>query len=1098
MLMRRLFFVTVVLAAFAASGFAQEVTGTISGTIKDEQGGLLPGVSVVARNVETGSERSVVTDDVGRYRMSQLAPGKYEVRAELAGFQTAVLQNINLSLAQEAVLAITLKVGELTERVVVSADVPLVETRSATVASLVDTQQVRDLPLNGRDFLQLAALQEGVVAPSSSRRSVNGDMGVKVSVGGARPYDNAILLDGTDIKNQYGTTPGSVSGSLLGVDTVREFRVITSAYSAEYGRMTGGVISAITRSGTNELHGTLFEYLRNSALDARNFFDRDVQNPTVRSSPPPFKRNQFGFTLGGPIRKNETFYFGSYEGLRQRLTFTQISNFPNADAHRGVIPNQQVRGRFICGSPTVRTQDTCDVGVNPKVRPYLDLYPLPNGPDNGDGSAQFFFANPNPVDEDYFVAKVDHKLSQNDDFYVRYTLDDSTSTVLNEGFIYGIQEAAKNQYVTIEEKRIFSSQVLNEFRFAYNRSHSSTDEYAALAPVSESLWFAPPQRQKGAGFNGGMGLLFCQGCGLNQFGTTTRTPQIHTLNTFQYIDNVIWTRGRHSMKAGVSFSRYQYNAANFARLQGTYRFNDLQSFLRAQFTEASLYFGDLKGNTMPLGLRQSLVGMFLQDDFQARSNLTLNLGLRYEFITSPSEVAGRLGNFPKAPFQNEPTIGNPYFENPSLKNFSPRVGFAWDPSGSGKFSVRGGFGLFHQQILQWCCTSSLFRSTPYAIRAILVEGRDTDLLANFPLALRDPREGFRGALGPGMQVVGKPTQPYMLSWTLTLQRELFGGLAVTAGYSGSRGTHLPRIGDVNKEELVLLPTGEWYYPNPTGPRINPNFADITTYAWDGNSYYHGLKLGARKRFAAGHSFQASYQWQKSIDDGSNIAGSPRESFNDAVLSVNMLDHNRDRGLSGFSIAHTFSSNWGVELPFGPGRRWGANATGFARRVIEGWQINGILQMASGAPQNIEGNSRATCTFCSNIQGNIRAGAEIPKSEDPDGWFIPGNIMRTITDDQFVFTQPAAGRFGNLGRNSGMGPGLATLDLSLLKSFSIREGSQVQFRAEMFNILNRTNFQGPVRSRTTHTAGGTINRTFGQLTETSTTSRQIQFALKVLF
>ncbi|MBI2821078.1 MAG: TonB-dependent receptor [Acidobacteria bacterium] len=1077
--------------------WAQEITGTISGLVKDEGGGVLPGVSVIARNTETGATRTVVTDDVGRYRIPQLAPGSYELRAELPGFQTAVLQNIGLSLGQEAVVNVTLRVGEITEQVVVSAEVPLIDTRSATVASLVDTQQVRDLPLNGRDFLQLAALQEGVLAPASARRTVNGDMGVKISIGGARPYDNAILLDGTDIKNQYGTTPGSVSGSLLGVDTVREFRVITNVYSAEYGRLTGGVVSAITRSGTNELHGSLFEFHRNSALDARNFFDRDFANPTVRSSPPPFKRNQFGFTLGGPIQQDRTFYFGSYEGLRERLTTTEISNFPNADARVGLIPNQRVRGRFICGNPNVQTLTQCNVGVNPRVKPYLDLYPLPNGPDNGDGSGQFFFANPEPTDEDYFVVKVDHKLTQNDDFYVRYTFDQGDFSFLNEGFIYGIEEASRNQYVTIEEKHLFSPSLLNEFRFALNRSHSSTDEFEHI-PVSESLWFVSPERQRGAGFNGGMGLLFCQGCGLNQFGTTTRTPQIQTLNTFQYIDNLVWTRSRHSLKMGVSWSRFQFNAANFARLQGTYRFSDLRSFLQAQFTESTVYFGDLQGNTMPLGLRQNLIGLYLQDDFQARPNLTFNLGVRYELITSPTEVAGRVGNFPNAPFQNEPNIGNPYFDNPSLKNFSPRIGFAWDPTNSGKFSLRGGFGLFHQQILQWCCTSSLFRNTPFAIRAVLLEGRDNDLLAQFPTALRSLGGGFRGALGPGMQVVGDPNQPYMMQWSLTLQRELFNDIALTVGYSGSRGVKLPRVGDVNRPPAETLPGGGWFYPNPTAGRINATFADITTYAWDANSFYHSLKMGLRKRFAAGHMYQLSYQWQKSIDDGSGIAGSPRETFNDAFLSANMLDHTQTRGLSSFSVPHTFSGNWGIELPFGQGRRWGANATGVGGKLIEGWQINGIVQMAAGAPQNIEGNARATCTFCSNIQGNIRPGAKIPKSEDPTGWFIPGETMRTISDDDFIFTQPVPGHFGNLARNAGEGPGLATLDVSILKNFFVSETARVEFRAEFFNVLNRTNFQGPARSRFTHTAGGTINRTFGLLTETATTSRQIQFGLKIIF
>jgi hypothetical protein len=327
------------LLVFAFAGLnAQQTTGTISGVVSDETGGVLPGVEVTARNTGTEATRTVISDDEGRYRLLQLAPGDYELRAELTGFQTAILQDISLSVAQGAVVGVTLRVGAISEQVVVSAEVSLVDTQSATVASLVDSQQIRDLPLNGRDFLQLATLQDGVVMPTGMRKSVNGDLGTKISIGGARAFDNAILLDGTDIKNQYGTSPGSVAGGLLGVDTVREFRVITSAYSAEYGRFTGGVISAVTRSGSNQLHGTLFEFHRNSALDARNFFDRDPLNPAVRSKPPNFIRNQFGFTLGGPIVKDRTFFFGSYEGFRERLTLTEISNFPSEDAKTAYFP----------------------------------------------------------------------------------------------------------------------------------------------------------------------------------------------------------------------------------------------------------------------------------------------------------------------------------------------------------------------------------------------------------------------------------------------------------------------------------------------------------------------------------------------------------------------------------------------------------------------------------------------------------------------------------------------------------------------------------------------------------------------------------------
>jgi hypothetical protein len=1108
----RILSVFTLVLVFAFTGLnAQQITGTISGVVSDETGGVLPGVEVTARNTETGATRTVVSDDEGRYRISQLAPGSYELRAELAGFQTALLQDIGLSMAQGVVVGVTLRVGEITEQVVVSAEVSLVETTSASVSALVEGEQVRDLPLNGRDFIQLAALQEGVVTPPSQRRSVNGDLGVKISIGGARTYDNAMLLDGTDIKNQYGTTPGSVSGSLLGVDTVREFQVITSAYSAEYGRFTGGVISAVTRSGTNELHGTVFAFHRNSALDARNFFDRDPQNPLERSKVPGFKRNQFGFTLGGPIAQDRTFFFGSYEGLRERLNTTEVSAFPNEAAHNGFLPNVRFRGRFICGPPFgvggQPVPPVCDIGVAPNVQPYMDLYPIPNGDDVGDsGTALHFWNNPRPIDEDYFLVKFDHKLTDSDDFFIRMTIDDGNFSEVNESSIWTRKEENLNQYWTLEEKHVFSPTLLNEFRFAFNRSSSRTDE---IGPVDESLWFVDADRQRAAGFEGGMGLLFCRGCGINQFGTSTRTPQQHVLNTFQYMDNLVWTRGRHSLKIGVSASRFQYNFRNFARLQGTYQYDDLRRFMQGTFTAATVFFGDLASEVpQPLGFRQSLIGIYIQDDVQVQPNLTVNLGVRYEFITNPTEVAGRLGNLDD-PLDTDTRRGNPFFlENPSLKNFSPRVGFAWDPTGSGKFSVRGGFGLFHQQILQWCCSSALFRSWPFGIRGELDDDTHAAELANFPNSLRNLTADHPSNDRVAMFAVSQPSQPYLMQWSLTLQRELFSNMAVTAKYSGSRGVKLPRVGAANVPAVSQDANGGFFFPNVNAPQPNQAWTAITDRRWDGNSYYNALSLGLRRRFSGGNMFQLSYTWQKSIDNGSVIGGSPRETFNDAWLSQYLPERSLDRGLSAFSIEQAFSANWGVELPFGKGRRYGAGATGIVGKLIEGWQINGIVSLQTGPPSTIDGNPFATCRQCNNTLASIRPGIPFPKSEDPNGWWVAD--IETISDEEFPFIQPgdtdangnligpALGYFGNLARNAGEGPGVATLDFSVLKNFYAGERTQVQFRAEFFNILNRTNFQINFRERNTHSRGFSINRSFGRLNQTSTSSRQIQFALKISF
>ena len=1059
--MTRVFSVISVLLVLSFAGaYAQQTTGTISGTVSDETGGVLPGVDVMAQNTETGATRTAISDDEGRYRLSQLAPGTYQLRAELAGFRTALLQGLTLNMAQEAVVGVTLRVGEITEEVVVSAEVALIDTTSANVGNLVDNQTISDLPLNGRDFMQLAALQEGIVSPASGTRSRTGDAGVKISVSGTRPNQTAILLDGTDIKNHYGNIPGSVAGTLTGVDTVREFRVITNVYSAEYGRFTGGVISAVTKSGTNEIHGTVFEYLRNSALDTRNFFDAEEV--------PPFRRNQFGFTLGGPIQRDESFYFGSYEGLRERLTTSFISIFPNQNAHNGLLPNVRSRGSFLCEE----TQALCDVGVDPLVQPYMDLFPLPNGLDNGDGTGQFRFDNPQPTDQDYFVAKFDHQLSDSDNIFVRYTLDDSTSTNLTETYIYGIDARQRNQYTTIEEKHIFSPSLLNEFRFAYNRS-SSVDEDLEHVPIDSSLWFVPDRFA--------MGVLQIRG-GMSQFGTTTRTPQFHTLNLFQYMDNVVWTRGRHSLKMGVSFSRFQYNRANLARLNGSFAFSSLRDFMRNRSSGATLFYTD----RIKTGMRQWLAGFYFQDDFQLRSNLTLNLGLRYEFVTNPNEVAGRLSSI-SLPSQLESRLGNPlWVRNPSLKNFSPRLGFAWDPTGSGTTSIRGGFGLFHDQLLTWFYTSGRTAGRPIFVQATL-QRQDG---ITFPTELRGLTDDHPGVQRGGVSLIWEPEQPYLMQYNLSIQREILPGMALTATYSGSRGVNLIRNAQINRPAGILVDGRRFFDPNtPEGTeRAFPAYGSLSSSIGDANSWYNALKLGLQKRFSSGFQYQISYHWQKFMDEASTHGGRG-ETRTSSTTSLDWEDHTFDRGLSAWNTPHTFSSNFSFELPFGPGRRYGADLSGVAGKLAEGWQINGIVQLASGVALGIDGDGDRTCEdFCSS-RPNLKPGADnSPNTGDPNAWWGDPN-------DSFEYQEE--GFYGNLGRNTSEGPGLATFDLSINKRFTLSERANLDFRAEFFNILNHTNFGPPLRTRTAFSRGR-ANGSFGRLLDTQTTSRQIQFALRIVF
>ena len=462
---------SLVLSGAMARG--QVTTGTISGAVRDQSGAVLPGAGVTIRNVETGITRRIAADEQGRYRVPQLPLGNYEVEAEASGFSTEVRQGITLTIGREAVVDFSLNVGQVAERVVVEGEAPLVQTTTSEMGALVDNKKIRDLPLNGRSFEQLALLQPGVVVYAVASRELQFGSGVKFSVSGSRAYSNLFLLDGTDINDQADFTPGSAAGVVLGVETLREFSVLTNTYSAEYGRKAGGIINAVTKSGGNEIHGNAFYFHRNDNFDARNFFN------TVSFAKPEFKRNQFGGTAGGPIRKDHTFFFGGYEGLRERLGLSNLTVVPTAPVHQGLVQNRTT-GQFE------------NVGVDPRVRPYVDLFPLPNGRDFGDGTADFFSSPSKPTREDNFSVRLDHQISENDSLFGRYTFDDAEVFIPEKIPTFGTGLVSRYQYVTVEEKHIFSPSVLNVLRLGYNRSFSDTGALQTIGPTP-NLAFVPGQ-----------------------------------------------------------------------------------------------------------------------------------------------------------------------------------------------------------------------------------------------------------------------------------------------------------------------------------------------------------------------------------------------------------------------------------------------------------------------------------------------------------------------------------------------------------------------------------------------------------------------------
>ncbi len=1020
---------------------AQVATATISGTIKDETGAILPRVAISIKNLDTGITRTAVTDEQGRYHAPNLALGSYEVQAELQGFQTGVRSGITLTVGREVIVDFTLKVGEITEKLIVTGEAPLVETTSATVAALVDERQMRDLPLNGRNYDQLALLVPGVQQFKTGQAASFMGRGLKISVAGARPEGQGILLDNTNIQGFWNLGAGaSIAGTTLGVEAIREFETITNTYSAEFGRAGGAVINAVTRSGTNELHGSVFEFHRNDNLDARNFFDPG-------KNPPEFKRNQFGFYLGGPIRRNKTFFFANYEGLRENLGLTRIARVPDEAARRGLLPDPRNPGSFI------------NVVISPAVTPILAVFPLPNGRNFGNGTAELISTRSRPIDEDFFVVRIDHSISDSDSIFGRYSFDDAAlvepfSNTDVPGFPEG--SVARNQYITLEEKKIISPSLLNVARFSFVRTKhaaSNTSEFSALQ------FF--PGRQVGAINIGGIGST----------GASILTPFQFIMNTFTISDDVSYIAGGHSMKFGLEIQRIQNNYFLDFFSGGQYTFNNLRDFLE---NRPFSFIGALPGKLdTHRGWRQTLLGFYFQDNYKISPKLTLNLGLRYEFSTNPTEAHGKLFHLID-PFRDPEftKVEHVFAKNPSLRNWGPRFGFAWDPFGNRKFSIRGGFGMFYNQILPRTYAHIAF-NPPFTILGF-------SLFPSFPNPVEKGIAGLRPSVTPVTSFSVHAT-PYMMQYNLNIEKEIFGDTVFRIGYVGSRGAHLFLGRDLNAFVAQRLPDGRRFRP-VGAPRPNPNFGTLALKFPDANSVYNSLQMAVNRRLSRGLQFQVAYTLSKAIDDISSTFISENLGSPDTLMEPEG-DRSRDRSLSNHDIRQNLTANFIYNLPFGSGRLFG------------GWQISNIISVSSGAPFTIQNafDRGNTGSNARHDRPNLRPGASNnPRLGIPDRWF-----------DTAAFELQEAGTFGNLGRNTAIGPGLVNFDFALLKTIRLQglsEDFAIQFRAEFFNIFNRANFAIPVRTNLAvfTDPSGIPNRSAGRITETVTTARQVQFGLKVLF
>jgi hypothetical protein len=1069
---------------------AQAVGATLSGTVTDPSGGAIAGAAITIKNTGTGIERSLTSDSAGFYSAPNLLPGTYLVTTTSTGFSTSQA-SITLSVGQQQQLNLAMKVGENTENVTVSESAPAVELSSATLSSEVNSTTVRELPLNGRDWTQLATLEPGVSSvrtqastTSATANRTNRGFGNQMTDSGHSPYENSYRVNGINVNDYTNGAPGSVIGANLGTDAIQEFSVLTTDYTAEYGRTSGAIINSITKSGENTIHGDVFGFFRNASLDAKNYFD-SATDPI-----PPFQRYQYGGAIGGPIVKDKTFFFASYEGVLQDRTQTFTDQVPSAAARLGNIctlnPNNP-------NSPPTCT----NVGVSPAVQPYLGLWPTGNGPLSADGNTQTFtYPGLFHLNENYASARIDHHLSNNDTLSGSWTFDRGPYTQPDALGNVETSLYSSREMVEAEETHIFSPTLVNTARVGYSRSHGISGVTAsALNPIAADT---------SLGVSPGLPAPILSVTGLtatNSVGSTTENLLVS--NSFQFYDDVFMTKGKHSLKFGVSVERIQFNNSTLPRPDGNFTFNSLADFL--QDTPQS-FQGLVPGTATEMGARQTVFGFYAQDTWQIKSNLTLDFGLRYEPTTLPTEANGRYQvlTSPTAPALTP--VNTLWSHNQTLKNFEPRVGFSWDPFHSGKTAVRGGFGIFDVLPLPWTYTQTAAFELPFVTQVTangLAKG-------DFPVVTSQNLGSSNGAF----YVPQNPPNSYTMNWNVNIQHQFSPTLSVTLGYVGSRSIHLPDLlDDINFSLPTLTPAG-YMWPTTGGSKLNPDFGGIRAQLWNNDAWYNALQAGVTKKMGHGLQLQGSYTYSKCLDTGSNL--SFNDPYQNSLPDYMYFDHSLTKGECDFNITQSGVVSFIYTIP-GP-----AHMKGFAEKALEGWQVGGIVTAQTGSPftplvggDPLGRNAGDTgvdyvnlLPGCNPINGSVNSYLNLSCFTLPTA---PVSMQSQCNTYPNAPTPPAgqvycANLLGSLGRNQITGPGFVDVDFSVFKNIRLSERFTSQFRVEVFNILNHPNFLAPVDNEVLFNGGSLSNGldassaglSPSKIDSTSGDSREIQFGFKLNF
>lgn len=1031
--------------------YGQAATATITGTVIDTTGAAIPGAAINAKNNATGVTRTTTTDNQGRYILADLAIGDYDVQATKMGFQSVVRKGVTLTVGALPVADFQLPVGQAEQTVNVEGAVSAVETETSSLSSLINQSQMRELPLNGRNFEQLILLAPGAISYPAGGSSALVGRAATFSVSGARPEGHAILLDGENLQDWWQRGSGAnVTGTQLGIDAIAEFQTLTNTYTAQYGG-NGSVINAVTRSGTNTYHGSAFEFLRNSAMDARNFFDKN--------SPPAFRKNQYGGTIGGPIKKDKLFFFVNYEGIRQLLGGTSLINVPDANARQGLVPCATATG-YACNNATGLAQ----VPINPAIAPILALYPQATSPvGNGIGTTTTV-AN-QIAHEDYVLFRVDYTLSEKDSVFVRYISDYANAIFPTPVPLWPVNDHNHNTFATIQERHVFSPTLLNQFSFAFSRPFETESEpYVAPNNILEPFG----KRQD----------ISIAVTGLTGLGANITNPFRFLENKFTEEDDLLWTKGSHNIHFGMHVRRHQINAYSYTYWNGQYTFPSLVAFLTGAPSLVTIAPpGNDYGNR---DFRDISLKPYITDDWKVNRKLTVNIGIRYEYQTNPIEQHDNLSNIVNPPFGTGFThVTHAFKDNPNIYNIDPRVGLAYDVFGDHKTSVRAGFGMFHDPGQTYEFFSGYVGTPPFLAY--------NQQFPSFPVPFQS------GTVAPPLPGLTFGTDylihktPYQIQYNLNVQREVFKGSVLTVGYVGSRGVDLLSFRDYNPPLPLILPDGRQQFGNPaTGvsySRINPAFGSLVLTNPGSSSHYNSMQMSWNNRFSNNVIANLSYVYSHCTDGAYTYGGLGGN--NGTSAWTNPYDGKNERGSCGYDIRHNLTFNMVYMLPFK------------GNRLIEGWQISGIELYHTGVPMSIGiGYDRALLAnpFDSE-RPNVIAGCDQTANQSPTHWF-----------NAACYTLPAAGTIGNLGKNTVTAPGYVDTDVSISKDTKIFERLNTQFRAEFFNVFNHTNFGIPglsafaaVGGVTGSPAGITGNLSnAGQITSIVGTSRQIQLALKFLF